>query len=294
MLNPGPNASMASAKALLSAVESRGVTPPTPLTNLVAAHQLLADSAEAPTDPAKAILDAAEAGTLTLESARELATAGVIDRQVGEYLSTVAAQSHHKFLLRFHESLNAGYADEILDALRAEFAEAAATVTQTLQLVDASVPDSVLVNRATSEQLDAWRALPAQIAVLSGIAGIATRFGMASDFPLIQNPRDVDVQLHNVAAPVDVAVMCTGGDLIADSLVFRQPAPAGDVRQSPWVRVQPRLWTIAEARERIREYAERVWTVMDSGRPKAGQIVDGEVVYFERRNPFTKKKAVSS
>ena len=74
--------------------------------------------------------------------------------------------------------------------------------------------------------------------------------------------------LHNVASPHDAAVMCTGGDLMQDSRVFHQPSPIGDVRQSPWVRVQPRLWSLDEARERIREYAERVWTVMESGRPK--------------------------
>ena len=193
-LNPGPNASMSSAQSLLSAVASHKVTPPKPLTNLAEAHQMLSASAVAPTDPAKAILEAAEAGTLTVDSARELATAGVIDRQVTEYLSTVAAQSHHKFLMRFHESLDTGCADKILDGLRPKFDAAAAKVTKTLQLVDASASDSVLVSRATSEQLEAWRALPAHIAVLSGIAAIATRFGMSGDFPMIQNPRDVDVQ----------------------------------------------------------------------------------------------------
>jgi hypothetical protein len=248
MLNPGPNASMASAKALLSAVESRGVKPPKPLANLVEAQQLLASLAETPNDPADAILAAAAAGALTVDSARELATAGAIDRQVTEYLSIVAAQSHHRFLLRFHECLDAGCADEILDALRPQFDAAAAKVTETLQLVDASVSDSVLVSRATSDQLAAWRRLPAHIAALSGIAGIATRFGMLGDFPLIQDPRDVDVQLRNgqLTGVHDAAVMCTGGDLMQDSRVFNQPQPAGDLRSSPWVRVTPRLWSIAE------------------------------------------------
>jgi hypothetical protein len=148
----------------------------------------------------------------------------------------------------------------------------------------------------TSEQLDAWRALPSHIAVLSGIAGISTRFGMLGDFPLIQDPRDVDVQLHNgqFTDVHAVAVMCTAGDLMQDSREFNQPSPVGDVRRSPWVRVTPELWSIADAPERVREYAERVWTVMDCGRPKAGQIIDGETVYFSRRNPFAKRAVAAS
>jgi len=282
---------MASAKALLSAVESRGAKPPKPLTNLVAAHQLLTSSAEAPADPAEAILAAAEEGALTLDSARELATAGVIDRQVGEYLSTVAAQSQHKFLLRFHERLDAGCADEILDdALRPEFEAAATALATALESVNIDATAESLRDSASPEQLQAWRSLPAHIAVLSGIAGIATQFGMHGDFPLIQDPRDVAVQLQNgqYTGIHDAAILCCDGDLMQASRVFSQPSPVGDVRSSPWVRVTPRLWSIAEARERVREDAERVWAVMDSGRPKSGRLIDGEIVYDKFKNPFAK------
>jgi hypothetical protein len=73
-----------------------------------------------------------------------MAAAAVNERQASEHLSALVAQRNSRFLERFNKRLDDGCADDILDALRPEVDAAAAKVTETLQLVDASMPDSCL------------------------------------------------------------------------------------------------------------------------------------------------------
>ena len=88
----------------------------------------------------------------------------------------------------------------------------------------------------------------------------------------------------------DRGVCCTEGDLIQASRTFMRPDP--DVRSSPWLRVTPRLWTIDEARERVRAYAETAWAAAYATQSKTGTMIDGKIVYDERRNPFEIKEPV--
>ncbi|WP_142248319.1 hypothetical protein [Mycobacterium colombiense] len=285
---------MSSAEALIAAATGLGAKAPEDLVNVINGYRALSEAAKPATDPNRAILDAAANGTLTAESARELATSGVIGKLVSEHLVTVASQANRRFVEKFHELLEAGAADAILNDLRPAFDEAAANIAATLELVDIRTPDSALVANATAEQLDAWRSLPKHVTKISSIAAVATRFGMFGNFALIDDPRDKDVMLRGgeMSGLDDRAVMCTTGDLILFSRTFLEPNP--DVRSSPWLRVQPKLHTIAEARERVRAYAESAWAAIYAARPKTGRVIDGNsVVYDELRNPFALSEATA-
>lgn len=290
MPSPAHSTSMASAEALLTAATTLGATVPQELANISAGHRALVEAAKATSDPTNVILSAAADGTLTAKSARELATDAVISKLTSEHLITLASQANRRFVEKFHEALQAGAADAILDQLRPAFDEAAANIAATLDLVDAATTDSALVANATSKQLDAWRTLPRHISTLTEIAALAARFGMFGGFALIDDPRDKDVMLRNgeMSGLDDRATMCCDGDLIQASRTFLQPNR--DVRSSPWLRVQPKLHTISEAAERVRVTAESAWAAIYAARPKTGKVIDGTVVYDEFRNPFTPAK----
>lgn len=293
MPSPAHSTTMANADALCTAATKLGATPPKELLNISAGHRALVEAAKATSDPTNAILSAAADGTLTAKSARELATDAVISKLTSDHLITVASQANRRFVEKFHEALQAGAADAILDQLRPAFDEAAANIAATLDLVDINTPDSALVANATSKQLDAWRTLPKHISTLTEIASLATRFGMFGGFALIEDPRDKDVMLRGgeLAGLDDRATMCCNSDLIQASRTFLQPNP--DIRSSPWLRVQPKLHTIGEARERVRTTAESAWAAINAARPKSGRVIDGQTVYDEFPNPFTPAKVLA-
>lgn len=97
----------------------------------------------------------------------------------------------------------------------------------------------------------------------------------------------------SLAGMRDEVVCCCEGDLLQASRVFGLPSPYGQVRSSPWVRATPRLWTVAEAQERVREFAENTWAAIYASRPKGSRYVNGKNIEDVRPNPFAIRESVS-
>lgn len=278
---------MHDAQSLIWAVEGLNVAVPQQLSNLCKNYDILTQPAGSQ-DPARAIVDAAIAGELTEGKIDELCTAAAAQTAVAEYRSTLARKSERLFLKRFHDALNEGEGDAILDGLRPTFDEAADKLRQALDVVDTSATDEALVTSASTKELNAWRSLPDLLHRLNQVAAIAASFGInSSTFPLIDNPRDRDITLKGNTRPLDDrAVMCAANDIHAGTAIFANPHPVGDVRTSPWLRVTPKLHTLDEARERVRAWAEEAWAGLDAVRSKTYSTVNGELVEDTRANPF--------
>ena len=275
---------------LITAAENLGAAIPERLTNLISAHQVIATTPPAP-DPTTAILDAAETGKLTEAKVSKLVADATTATAAAEYRATLAQRAGQKLLERFYANLQDGDGDTILDGLRPAFDAAAVELDDALKIVDPTITDAALATTATPEQIAAFRSLPKHLATLDRIAAIATSFAPDGTFPLIDNLRERDVTLKGNSAPLRArAVMCSALGIDTAGLAFAQPNPIGDVRTSHWLRVQPKLHTIAEARERVRAWAEAAWAVADSTRGKTYSSVNGELVEDTRPNPFRIKQ----
>ncbi|WP_454788512.1 hypothetical protein [Mycolicibacterium lutetiense] len=278
------------AAALITTAENLGAAVPDRLTNLITAHKVIATTPPTP-DPATAILDAAETGNLTEAKVAKLVADATSATSIAEFRTALAQRASRKLLDRFYANLRDGDADAILDGLRPTFTAAAQAMTEALEVVDVNVTDTALATTATSEQLAAWRSLPKHLATLDRIAALATTFTPDGAFPLIDNPRERDVLLKGSTGPLNPrAVMCSALDLVAAGEVFAQPHPVGDVRTSPWLFVQPVLYTLDEARERVRDWAETGWAAAEAARGKRYSSVNGELIEDTRPNPFRAKQ----
>lgn len=185
------------------------------------------------------------------------------------------------FIERFFKELCQGAADEILDSLRPQFDSAAETLAEALTVVDINVDPRQLAETGTPEQLEAWRSIRPAIAQLDTIGIIARGFGPRSiEFGVLDQPPIVDpLDL------VDDAVMCTGSDIIQAGKAFR--ARTADIRTAPWLRITPKLNTIGEAKERLRQWAEAEWNLLNPHDPNRGTFgEDGQIIAEIRRNPF--------
>lgn len=282
---------MTEAAELIHAVEGFNVTAPARLTNLVTAHETFRTAPPIP-DTTAAILNAAEAGNLTEAKVAKMCADAMSATAAAEFRTKLAHKSSQLFLQRFHADLRDGDADRIIDALRPTFNSTAQALTTALQVVDPTATDTALATTATTEQLDAWRSLPKLLHTLDRICSIVTAFGIHGTFNLIEDAREAGgPMMKGGTAPLDDrAVMCTDNTIEGAAAVFRQPHPAGDVRTSPWLRVTPKLHTLADARERVRAWAEDAWAAIEATRAKTYSTIDGELVEDTRPNPFRIKE----
>lgn len=275
---------------LIAAADTLGATIPKRLTNLIAAHKIIATRPPA-TDPATAILDAAESGTLTEAKIAKLVADAASATAVAEYRASLAQRAGRKFLNRFYDCLGDGDGDTILDSLRPTFDNAASAIGDALRIVDINTTDTELATTATPEQLTAWRGLADHLNILDRIATIATTFAPDGTFPLIDNLRERDVVLKGSSGPLHPrAVMCSQLPPDYATRIFMQPNPVGDVRTSPWLTAQPVLHTLDQAHERLRAWAEDTWAAADAARGKTYSTINGQLIEDVRPNPFSIKQ----
>ncbi|BBY19025.1 hypothetical protein [Mycolicibacterium litorale] len=264
-------------RRLMDAVTECGVTPPESLSSVLDGLDTLT-GATAISDPTQALIRAAfDGGAPAAEkSLAEFAVAEL----VAEKRKGLRGVIDPAFTQEFCDRLEAGGADEILDILRPAFDDAVAVIADAQRMVDVTADAQTVMDEASAEQLAAWQSIPGAVAKLDQIASVAGSFGpKAQSFSLVAPPHGLEFGWAQ-----NNAVMCSAGDLINDSRAF---AMAGNQpRQSAWLRVAPRLNTIAEARERVRAYAESAWASMN-GHAKRGRLTDtGDVAWDPVRNPF--------
>jgi hypothetical protein len=189
----------------------------------------------------------------------------------------------------FHQRLQGGKADQILNELRGGFDDCAVTIDEAMVTLGGSIPTDMtaFVSRASAKQVSAWKALAPAAAVLNKIAAVATVFGPRGTFPMIRNPKDRDAGLE-LGWLADAALMCCDGDLRQASYAFQKPAPPNDIASSPWLQVRPALHSIAEATERLRCWVESDWAAREALRGKSGHLDEnGQLVPDVRRNPHS-------
>jgi len=87
---------------------------------------------------------------------------------------------------------------------------------------------------------------------------------------------------------VDEALMCTGAPLMRAGALFQRRT--ADLKTVPWLHLPARLNTIAEARERLRVWAEAEWNTLNNT-PGRGHFEGSEFVPEIRENPFAKQGA---
>jgi hypothetical protein len=292
---------MTDSQNLMWALEGLGITPPQELSKLVAGYLVLAADAPARTlDPTRDLCNAAVNGTLTADTVDELCAKAVNQNAVAEYRAAVAQKASRFCAKRFLEILDDGAANAILDALKPKFDAAAQQVAKTLEVVDINTPDKELVAHATPKQLEQLRALPNILNKLDRIAAITKAFGTDNPtLPLIEHPSDKELMFrgnHEFGILRDEAIFCTTGDLLRDSRNFYAPNGGGDVRTSPWLRVEPKLHNLDEARERVRSYAADAWEAMNASRRNdhATLKADGTTQYRKYNNPFETRVKVTA
>ncbi|WP_333894510.1 hypothetical protein [Mycolicibacterium gadium] len=269
-------ASIPAAKQLVAAVENAGGTVPAALTNALDGLDLL-NAHAAPSDPALSILSAAVDGTLDAERLDQLCADAARDEAINTYRQQLRGRAEGLFLDRFHRTLCGGAADEILDSLRDQFTSAANTLAEATALVDMTVDPRQLADHGSPEELAAYRSVRPAVAKLDEISSIAALFGPRSiSWAVLDLPQGVDDR-----GLVDEAVCCcTDGDLVQAGAVFRARTSA-----VPWLRITPHLNSIAEAKERLRLWAEKAFdaTVSNQGR---GRFEDGKFVPMPVANPY--------
>jgi hypothetical protein len=281
-----PTTSFNDAKKFAGAIQSAGGTVPTVLANLLTSHELL--SAPAATQAPEAdILTHALAGSLDRKTLAKLAPIAATADMVNGYLRELARNSEHTLLGEWHRQVKAGGADAILDSLRPNFDKHASAIAKARSLIDPqSSAEQILANGAP-ELVQAWQQLDEHIRAITQIAAVASQFGpRTGNFPQI-----TEYPLGQGGRLDDRAIMCTAGSLVTDSGLFQRPDQGH--RTSPWFRTTLRLHTIAEARERYREWASAEWEEVNSG-PRGGWIdSDGRMhEHPAPKNPFKREVPV--
>jgi hypothetical protein len=233
--------SLTDCQRFADAVLAAGGRVPKPLTNILAAADLLARSA-APSDPAGRIVEAPVAGTLTEKR---------LDAMLAEYATTQLAsstrgelrqRSERMFTEAFHRALADG-ADQLLTSLRPVFDEHAEAIAQARNLIPADQPaEQFLRSGAKPAAVTAWQQLDGHLAAINAVGAVAASFGpRTGNFPLIE-----EYALGHGFRLEDRAIFCANGpNLEADSATFRG---TGTHRASPWFRVSLRLNTVARSR----------------------------------------------
>ena len=87
--------------------------------------------------------------------------------------------------------------------------------------------------------------------------------------------------------------MCAADDLVTAGGIFSRRT--ADIRSCPWLPVTPRLHTISEATERLRQWAEASWERLGLNQGR-GTFDDGAASSWQRRvrNPWASKQTADA
>ncbi len=280
-----PTTSLTDCRRLADVVASVGGRVPDVLGHLLSAHTLLSRPGATET-PERDILTAALNGSLDAKLLDRLVVTAAAQQQQTAYRLDLARRCEHVLVGERHRQLEAGAADQILDSVRGKFDKAAAAIMRARALIPMESSPEHILETAEDGALEAWRSLDAHIRIVDVIGTqIAAQFGCRlGNFPQITELANADG--HKLE---DRALFATGGDLEVDSSLFRRP---GSHRNSPWCRTTLRLATVAEARERYREWASMEWDRVHSGQPESWIDEHGQMHQKPKpRNPFRQKAA---
>ena len=193
-------------------------------------------------------MDLALKGGLDQRALDKLLPAAATAQMVNTYRQELAARAEHTLVGQFHRELEAGAADEILDSLRPQFDRHAAAIATAKIPVHRGITAEHVLASGQKGTIEAWQSLDSHLKVISKIGAIASAFGPNGSFPQIVPYANADG--FRLA---DAAIMCTAGDLVADSALFGRPDQGH--RTSPWARVTLKLHSIESAKDRYRQWA---------------------------------------
>jgi hypothetical protein len=165
------------------------------------------------------------------------------------------------------------------------------TTTPPRDVVDISWSLDRLVAEGGPDELAAWQQLPALIAKLDRFAALVASFGPGGDFALC-DPPDGGVHNHMLGLRSE-ALWLTDGDVWQASDAFI--ARIADWRTSPFLRMNPTLNSVAEAKERYRAVCEDAFNAMHASRGETGRLTaNGYVPDAKPKNPYTLSEAAAS
>jgi hypothetical protein len=273
------------ARTLLADITQCGVQPPKVLTDLVDAFDDLA-KASAASDPTADLVKAVTAGQLRGKELDKQIALAATAIQVQEFRSGLQVRVEPAVMRQFFEALDeGGAADAVIDSLRPQFDETAAKLAQCAELVNPGADPETFLTSATSEQIQSWQAIDEHVATLTKIGSAVAQFGPHStSFPLCEGP---PVAGAGTGFMNSVGVMCVDAQwgLVRGCELFMKH---GNHRNSPWFRGASvlKLNTIAEAREKIRAWAESSWDGLNLNQGRGRMDPEHGFVAEPIRNPF--------
>jgi hypothetical protein len=274
---------------LFVSIRACGVEPPPVLLSVLQARERIAAAPE-PVDPLRQLVEAALGGDDV--SLDEVLREHAINTLVANSRNGLLQRTEAALLAEFGRRLESGGADDVLDSVRPAFGKAADALRAAIDTIS-SYPTNIeaFVNSASAKQLHAFQSIGSLIRVLDRAAGVAAYFGPVGPFPVVEDPRQIAPVLQ-IGWLRSVAVMATDGDVMHACLEHGEPHPHGSIATSPWLRTVPYLHTVDSARERLRAWAESAWAADESGRPRGGKLINGNIVHDPpRANPFAEVSA---
>jgi hypothetical protein len=273
-------------RRLCDAVSALGGVVPAQIQHLLAAHDLLSRPGAAES-PERAILTHALDGTLDTRTLEKLLPAAATAQLVDGYRRDLAGRAEHVLLGQVHRELDAGAAaDQILDGLRNSFNEHAQAISHARTLINPESTAENILQTGQPELVSAWQTLTGHLTVITRIAAVASQFGClpTASFPQINEYVGAGSSID------DRALMCTAGDLAADSWLFGRPDSGH--RSSPWFRTSLKMHTIVEAKERHDRWAADRWDDQHSGPQESWIDEHGQMHQKPKpRNPYREKAA---
>lgn len=282
-----PTTNFGDVRRFAAAIAAGGGKLPQPLKNLIAAHGVMAAAAGPPAPPHAAessIIDAALDGSLDADKLAELLPAAALAAAVNEYAKGLGRNTEHVLLNAWHQKLDDGAADQILDSLRAGFDKHAAAIEKARSMIDPTSDPELILANADATLVAHWQGLQAHLDAVAKVAVVAKAFGpRMGDYPRIQ-----EYSLADGFRISDTGLMLGGGpDITKDSAPFL--VPDGPHRASAFFKVPLRLNSIAEAKSRYASFAADQWDRNNSG-PVGGYLVNGQVVpMVKQENPYREK-----
>lgn len=267
------------AKALLAAIAECGVTPPKTLTGLVAGFDELksvSTQTNAVDELVKKLASGKPMSTAERDKAIEAAWAA---HEIGQFRFNICQRVEPALLRQFGQALEDGAADDIIASLTPQFDAAARALERCAELIDPNVAAETFIAQADEESLAAWRSIDEHITTLTNISNVVCQFGpMSTSFKMVDLPSNVlgTERLDNRA------LMCVSPRFGVDQACSAFLSVHGTHRHSVWFKVATalQLCTIAEAREKVRAFAESAWAALNinQGRgrmdPKKGFIAE--------------------
>jgi hypothetical protein len=135
-----------------------------------------------------AIVGAAVDGTVTAYRRDALITEAALPQMRAVYLGDLKRRTERLFVAAFHQALDDGAADEILDSLRAQFDAASEAIAKAKALgINAESEVEHILATAEPGLIEAWQQLDGHLAIINSIGAIASQFGCrTARFPLIE------------------------------------------------------------------------------------------------------------